>query len=215
VIDSKEIYNQHEIYKKGHAIRCKMIKNMTATMLSFFSLGHANYMRLLIGMMMEPKYTNIKIRNYAKFSEWFIETDKILSTENENVQIPNGNGEDISYYRARKSNGGVYYTEKYKEDLLRKKFEQYLKEQQTIPVKDRKKELAVFIEDTRNFGKKLKQDAYQAQNGRCTICKKVFDYGVMEGDHILPRSLGGKTVHDNLQMLCVTCNRNKINDVEM
>jgi 5-methylcytosine-specific restriction endonuclease McrA len=29
----------------------------------------------------------------------------------------------------------------------------------------------------------------------------------MDGDHILPWSQGGKTEYDNLQMLCIACNR--------
>jgi 5-methylcytosine-specific restriction endonuclease McrA len=31
----------------------------------------------------------------------------------------------------------------------------------------------------------------------------------MEGDHIVPWSKGGKTVPENLQMLCRDCNRRK------
>jgi 5-methylcytosine-specific restriction endonuclease McrA len=31
----------------------------------------------------------------------------------------------------------------------------------------------------------------------------------MQGDHIIPWSRGGKTLPDNLQMLCPLCNRRK------
>jgi 5-methylcytosine-specific restriction endonuclease McrA len=33
----------------------------------------------------------------------------------------------------------------------------------------------------------------------------------MEADHITPWSKGGKTVSDNCQMLCLSCNRIKSN----
>ena len=33
-----------------------------------------------------------------------------------------------------------------------------------------------------------------------------FSYEEMEGDHIVPWSKGGKTVPENLQMLCRRCN---------
>ena len=33
-----------------------------------------------------------------------------------------------------------------------------------------------------------------------------YEYNEMEGDHIVPWSKGGKTIPDNLQMLCKRCN---------
>ena len=38
---------------------------------------------------------------------------------------------------------------------------------------------------------------------------KHFEFNEMEGDHITPWRDGGKTVPDNLQMLCKDCNRHK------
>lgn len=43
------------------------------------------------------------------------------------------------------------------------------------------------------------------------MCHKHFEYEKMQGDHITPWSKGGKTVDDNLQMLCEDCNRKKLN----
>ena len=48
--------------------------------------------------------------------------------------------------------------------------------------------------------------AYELQKGVCPVCHGHFDYGEMEGDHIVPWSKGGKTVPENLQMLCRRCN---------
>jgi RNA-directed DNA polymerase len=48
------------------------------------------------------------------------------------------------------------------------------------------------------------------QNGRCTICRGVFDlYDQVEQDHALPRSKGGKDVYDNLQLLHSVCHHAK------
>lgn len=44
-----------------------------------------------------------------------------------------------------------------------------------------------------------------AKAGICTI----YDLKDMEGDHITPWTQGGKTVEDNLQMLCKQHNRTK------
>ena len=51
--------------------------------------------------------------------------------------------------------------------------------------------------------------AYEIQLGVCPRCKGHFEYEEMEGDHIVPWSKGGKTVPENLQMLCRRCNGQK------
>lgn len=61
----------------------------------------------------------------------------------------------------------------------------------------------------RNFTDTMKRTAYAKQNGICPICNGHFDISEMEGDHITPWCEGGKTVLENLQMLCKDCNRHK------
>ncbi len=54
----------------------------------------------------------------------------------------------------------------------------------------------------RTFDDGDKRIAYEKQGGICPVCGKHFKFEEMEGDHKLPWSKGGKTVLDNLQMLC-------------
>ena len=54
----------------------------------------------------------------------------------------------------------------------------------------------------RQFDEDEKRAAYEAQKGVCPVCGGHFEYEEMEGDHIIPWSKGGKTVPENLQMLC-------------
>lgn len=61
----------------------------------------------------------------------------------------------------------------------------------------------------RAFTDTQKRISYEKQKGICPICKNYFEYGEMEGDHIVPWSKGGKTLQENCQMLCKKCNRNK------
>lgn len=61
----------------------------------------------------------------------------------------------------------------------------------------------------RAFTDKQKQEQYQKQNGICVKCGKHFEYNEMEGDHIIAWSQGGKTIPENLQMLCKRCNNTK------
>ena len=61
----------------------------------------------------------------------------------------------------------------------------------------------------RQFTDKMKREAYERQNGICSLCGKWFNLEEMEADHITPWSLGGKTVAENCQMLCKECNRRK------
>ena len=58
----------------------------------------------------------------------------------------------------------------------------------------------------RAFDDDEKRAAYETQKGVCPRCKQHFDFAEMEGDHIVPWSKGGKTVPENLQMLCKRCN---------
>ena len=51
-----------------------------------------------------------------------------------------------------------------------------------------------------------KQILLKSQKGLCTLCNLKFKTGdVMEVDHIIPRSLGGKDMYDNLQLLHRHC----------
>lgn len=63
----------------------------------------------------------------------------------------------------------------------------------------------------RAFTDKQKHEQYQKQGGICVKCGKHFEFGEMEGDHIIAWSQGGKTVPENLQMLCKRCNNTKSN----
>lgn len=61
----------------------------------------------------------------------------------------------------------------------------------------------------RAFTDAQKLAAYERQNGICAHCNKHFELSQMEADHITPWHLGGKTIADNCQMLCKSCNREK------
>ncbi len=61
----------------------------------------------------------------------------------------------------------------------------------------------------RTFTDSQKQKAYEKQKGICVICKEHFEVSEMEGDHITPWHEGGRTIDENLQMLCKECNRRK------
>lgn len=61
----------------------------------------------------------------------------------------------------------------------------------------------------RDFSDSMKLSQYERQKGICPICGKHYEYNEMDGDHITPWSLGGKTSPENLQMLCKDCNRRK------
>ena len=61
----------------------------------------------------------------------------------------------------------------------------------------------------RAFTDNMKREAYERQGGVCPVCKKSYDLGAMEADHIVPWSKGGKTLAENCQMLCKMDNRTK------
>lgn len=63
----------------------------------------------------------------------------------------------------------------------------------------------------REFSKLQKTTQYNKQGSKCAYCGGKKDLCDMVGDHIIPWSKGGKTLEDNLQMLCVPCNLKKSN----
>ena len=61
----------------------------------------------------------------------------------------------------------------------------------------------------RSFTDNQKREAYERQRGICPNCGNHFEIENMQGDHITPWHLGGKTTSENCQMLCEDCNRRK------
>jgi hypothetical protein len=61
----------------------------------------------------------------------------------------------------------------------------------------------------RAFTESQKRGAYERQEGICPVCTEHWEFAEMEGDHITPWHLGGKTSTENCQMLCAECNRRK------
>jgi hypothetical protein len=59
----------------------------------------------------------------------------------------------------------------------------------------------------RTFSDRDKRTAYERQNGICPICGNKHNIEDMHGDHIVEWANGGKTIIDNLQMVCHTCHK--------
>jgi diadenosine tetraphosphate (Ap4A) HIT family hydrolase len=57
----------------------------------------------------------------------------------------------------------------------------------------------------------LRYRVLMGAKGRCALCGATREENVLDVDHIIPRSKGGKTVYENLQVLCAKCNRTKQN----
>ena len=58
----------------------------------------------------------------------------------------------------------------------------------------------------RQFDDENTRTTYEQQQGICPICSKHYEFSQMHGNHIKPWHTGGKTVSENLQMLCRDCN---------
>lgn len=66
----------------------------------------------------------------------------------------------------------------------------------------------------RAFTDAQKHRAYERQGHKCPCCQEQgieteYAFEDMQGDHIIPWCRGGRTVDDNLQMLCRKCNNDK------
>jgi hypothetical protein len=68
----------------------------------------------------------------------------------------------------------------------------------------------------RAFTLAQKMRVYEKQEHKCPFCiaegiNTEYTFEEMQGDHIVPWSKGGRTVEENLQMLCTRCNNDKSN----
>ena len=111
---------------------------------------------------------------------------------------------------------GVFYNDHKDDKLNAAKLEQRIAELIEDDEVNSKKGIYEFLltgnEKTlslRAFDEKTKVKIYEKQKGVCPVCKKHYDIGAMESDHIIPWSQGGKTTPDNCQMLCKMDNRTK------
>lgn len=66
-----------------------------------------------------------------------------------------------------------------------------------------------FNENNRSPSPKLRHLVFQKDDFRCVECGATNKQSKLEIDHIKPWSKGGKTILENLQILCFICNRSK------
>ena len=66
--------------------------------------------------------------------------------------------------------------------------------------------------ESRDIPPNIKKIVWERDEGRCRICKSEEN---LEFDHILPFSKGGTSnSENNIQLLCINCNRSKSNKIE-
>jgi len=65
--------------------------------------------------------------------------------------------------------------------------------------------------DTEPIPDSIRYQVLMDSEGRCALCGATKDDRPLDVDHIKPRSRGGLTVRENLQVLCSKCNRSKGN----
>jgi diadenosine tetraphosphate (Ap4A) HIT family hydrolase len=63
--------------------------------------------------------------------------------------------------------------------------------------------------DTELVPDSLRFKVLKDADGRCALCGATIRERPLDVDHIIPRSKGGKTCYENLQVLCSKCNRSK------
>ena len=111
---------------------------------------------------------------------------------------------------------GLLYLKHKKDNLNPKNIEEQIKKYMEDSEIRNKKGIYYYVLspdlkylELRTFDNNQKTSAYEKQNGMCLICKKYFKFEEMDGDHIIPWIDGGRTIDENLQMLCKSCNRSK------
>lgn len=52
----------------------------------------------------------------------------------------------------------------------------------------------------------LKYNGDTIDNGKCFVCQEKLSYDLFECGHVIPESLGGPAIADNLRPICKKCN---------
>ena len=111
---------------------------------------------------------------------------------------------------------GELYNEFHKQSFDHKKFEKQIFDLMQDEDVTNKKGIYEYVLtgkekflNIRVFSDNQKREAYERQNGICPVCTEHYEINEMEGDHITPWHLGGRTSADNCQMLCKDDNRRK------
>lgn len=68
------------------------------------------------------------------------------------------------------------------------------------------------ITQTRTASSKIRHVLFKKANYRCEECGATNKETRLEIDHVVPWVKGGQTIIENLQVLCITCNRVKHTD---
>lgn len=117
-----------------------------------------------------------------------------------------------------------YHDKKYNSNEIQSVIEKLLQDEDVtkqigiIPyvLSDRTKHDEKYL-SIRAFSEQMKHRVYEKQKHKCPMCVKngidtEYAFEEMQGDHIVPWSKGGRTIEDNLQMLCEKCNNDKSNN---
>lgn len=65
------------------------------------------------------------------------------------------------------------------------------------------------LDPRRTFTRQETWHAWRLQDCVCKICGRAIPFDLMQGDHIVPWSQGGRTSVENLQAICGSCNLRK------
>ncbi len=126
--------------------------------------------------------------------------------------------EDGSIFRIYYSK--IYYFKKMIE-LECDKLDGYIEVASSLPASETEKRdleeypLQTIIERYPRYGISLRERIFKTaknENGKyvCACCGRTFDTRrYLQIDHIVPMAKGGRTVPENLQVLCRTCNMRK------
>lgn len=83
------------------------------------------------------------------------------------------------------------------------------------PGKEWQKPSVLVLKSYKHFKKRARLSKYniKLRDGfHCQYCKKMFSHKALTVDHVLPKSLGGKTTWENLVAACKPCNQSKKNN---
>lgn len=169
--------------------------------LNQYVIYNKNYENLKKYITEEEALKNkISFKKYYKYQNMIFEREKQKKFYQFNIQIN-------IFYKSKK--GRVY--KEINQNYNKVQFQNIYKKYVSLQNSRELYEINSRIERAK-ISDSVRYDVFMRDGNKCCICgRKQSDGVILEVDHIIPDSKGGKSTIDNLQTLCDRCNGGKSN----
>lgn len=147
---------------------------------------------------MKQCYFCKKIKNLSEFGY----SDKITNSDHHSSYCKECNRKRVKEWKKNNPNKVKEMKEKYKNSIAGKLWQQNYYKRYYLEVRKFKNS---------KYG--IRFDVFKRDNFTCQYCGRKAPNIILELDHFIPKSKGGKDCLENYKTSCFECNRSKFNNI--